>query len=90
MSIGANTYIFLFDMLIRFLKYITSLIELLEPRQKTLDIESACQMLELVLGDQPHASSFIRFLKVPCLQSMHLLEKTIIYIVSCGFSVWIS
>ncbi|KAH7285511.1 hypothetical protein KP509_33G031400 [Ceratopteris richardii] len=36
---------------------------LTEPRQRTLDVETACQMLELVLGDQPHVSSFITFLQ---------------------------
>lgn len=36
---------------------------LTEPRQKTLDLETACQMLELVLGSQPHVLSFIQFLQ---------------------------
>lgn len=36
---------------------------LTEPRQKTLDVETACQMLELVLGGQPHLSSFTKFLQ---------------------------
>eukprot|EP00250_Pteridium_aquilinum_P021633 c25183_g3_i1 orf=191-832(+) len=36
---------------------------LTEPRQKTLDVETACQMLELVLGKQPNVSSFIQFLQ---------------------------
>lgn len=37
---------------------------LLEPRQKTLDLETACQMLELVLGPRPHVLSFLKFLEV--------------------------
>ncbi len=35
-----------------------------EPRQKTLDLESACQMLELVLGPRAHVPSFLQFLQV--------------------------
>lgn len=35
-----------------------------EPRQKTLDLASACQMLELVLGPRPHVMSFLQFLQV--------------------------
>ncbi|XP_024365474.1 uncharacterized protein [Physcomitrium patens] len=36
---------------------------LTEPRQKTLDLETACQMLSLVLGSRPHVASFLRFLQ---------------------------
>ncbi|CAM6011891.1 unnamed protein product [Sphagnum balticum] len=36
---------------------------LTEPRQKTLDLESACQMLELVLGPRAHVPSFLQFLQ---------------------------
>ncbi|KAG6551944.1 hypothetical protein Mapa_006561 [Marchantia paleacea] len=36
---------------------------LTEPRQKTLDLETACQMLELVLGPRPHLSNFVQFLQ---------------------------
>jgi len=36
---------------------------LTEPRQKTLDLETACQMLELVLGPRPHVLSFLKFLE---------------------------
>ncbi|KAL2642127.1 hypothetical protein R1flu_009714 [Riccia fluitans] len=36
---------------------------LTEPRQKTLDLETACQMLELVLGPRPHLTNFIQFLQ---------------------------
>lgn len=35
-----------------------------EPRQKTLDLETACQMLDLVLGSRPHVGSFLQFLQV--------------------------
>lgn len=35
-----------------------------EPRQKTLDLETACQMLELVLGSRPHVTTFLQFLQV--------------------------
>jgi DCN1-like protein 4/5 len=34
-----------------------------EPRQKTLDIETACQMLEIVLGNRPHVARFVQFLQ---------------------------
>lgn len=37
---------------------------LTEPRQKTLDLETSCQMLELVLGQRPLVLSFIQFLEV--------------------------
>jgi hypothetical protein len=37
---------------------------LTEPRQKTLDLETSCQMLELVLGQRPLVPSFIQFLEV--------------------------
>ncbi|XP_024526287.1 DCN1-like protein 5 isoform X2 [Selaginella moellendorffii] len=36
---------------------------LTEPRQKTLDLDSACQMLELILSGRPHLDSFTRFLQ---------------------------
>lgn len=36
---------------------------LTEPRQKTLDLETACQMLELVLGSRPHVNTFLQFLQ---------------------------
>lgn len=36
---------------------------LTEPRQKTLDLTTACQMLEVVLGSQPHVASFTQFLQ---------------------------
>jgi DCN1-like protein 4/5 len=36
---------------------------LTEPRQKTLDLETACQMLDLVLGSRPHVGSFLQFLQ---------------------------
>eukprot|EP00245_Coleochaete_scutata_P013975 TRINITY_DN5826_c0_g1_i1.p1 TRINITY_DN5826_c0_g1~~TRINITY_DN5826_c0_g1_i1.p1 ORF type:complete len:220 (+),score=58.85 TRINITY_DN5826_c0_g1_i1:167-826(+) len=36
---------------------------LTEPRQKTLDIETASQMMEIVLENNQHLSSFIDFLK---------------------------
>jgi len=36
---------------------------LTEPRQKTLDLETSCQMLELVLGQRPLVLSFIQFLE---------------------------
>ncbi|XP_024381583.1 uncharacterized protein [Physcomitrium patens] len=36
---------------------------LTEPRQKTLDLETACQMLDLVLGSRPHVGSFLHFLQ---------------------------
>lgn len=44
---------------------ITSLwFALTEPRQKTLDLETSCQMLELVLGQRPLVLLFIQFLEV--------------------------
>ncbi|KAK9829071.1 hypothetical protein WJX72_003754 [[Myrmecia] bisecta] len=36
---------------------------LTEPRQKIIDIETAAQMLGLVMVDSPHAPDFIRFLQ---------------------------
>eukprot|EP00249_Psilotum_nudum_P017696 c26446_g1_i2 orf=240-917(+) len=36
---------------------------LTEPRQKTLDLETAAEMLRLVLGDRSHVVKFVQFLK---------------------------
>eukprot|EP00270_Netrium_digitus_P018296 TRINITY_DN6936_c0_g1_i1.p1 TRINITY_DN6936_c0_g1~~TRINITY_DN6936_c0_g1_i1.p1 ORF type:complete len:250 (+),score=53.42 TRINITY_DN6936_c0_g1_i1:182-931(+) len=36
---------------------------LTEPRQKTLDLETGCTMLQLVAGDRPHAQNFLHFLQ---------------------------
>lgn len=59
-----------------------------EPRQKTLDLETACQMLELLLSGRPHLSAFTRFLLVLyslCLGSVSawtICAKLFIWLVS--------